>query len=170
MSTAPDTTPEPAAHVEPDTGTTEPATEPDEQPVTETEPEPDDDTTRAERRRPRTDERYREQLRTVEAQRDRLQERVDAHDRAAAERDVSGILLTPGDLWCGGIAVDDCRDEDGNYSRDFAIEAAKQVAKAHPNWAPNPAAPTSVVGWGASKPEMQGSGNNFTDAFRPPTR
>jgi hypothetical protein len=140
-----------------------------EQPATEPEPEPEPsdepDTTRAERRRPRSDERYREQLRTVEAQRDRLQERVDAHDRAAAERDIAGVLLTPGDLWCAGVNVDDLRDENGDYSTDLAVEAARRLAKLHPNWAPNAAAPTSLVGWSASKPENQGS--TFVDAFRP---
>lgn len=145
-----------------------PATEPETPVAGESEPGPPYDTTRAERRRPRSDEKYREQLRTVEAQRDRLQERVDAHDRAAAERGIAGVLVTPGDMWLAGIGVDDLRDERGDYSADLAVEAARRVAKAHPNWAPQIAAPSSLVGWSASKPETQDSGNSFTDAFRPP--
>jgi hypothetical protein len=133
----------------------------------------DDDTdppTRAERRQPRDAERYREQLRLTEQQRDRLQDQVDRHDKRAAERDVARILPTPSDLWCGGITIEDCRDEDGNYSPDLAMEAAKRVAKAHPNWTVNPAAPASLVGWSASKPETAGHANSFEDAFRPTRR
>lgn len=105
----------------------------------------------------------------AEQQRDQLQTRVDAQDRAAAERDAGAFLVAPADLWCGGITVDDCRDEHGSYSRDLAMEAAKHVAKAHPNWATpvSPAAPASMVGWSAGKPETQGNNNSFVDAFKP---
>jgi hypothetical protein len=57
-------------------------------------------------------------LRTVEAERDQLKERVDRHDRAEAERLVSDGLADPSDLW-GAVGLDAVRGEDG------AVDEAK---------------------------------------------
>lgn len=166
MTETPETTPDPERD--------EPEHEPDESDDSRPDPDPHtteqpESETRAERRRPR-DERYREQLRTVEAERDTLRTQVETYQRRDAELALAGQVLDPG-LMLSAIPLDELLT-DGTIDQAKVDEAVEQFLDAHPsqNARPNPAAPASAVTPGAERPELSGAGNAFVDAFRPPQR
>jgi hypothetical protein len=99
--------------------------------------------------------KYRQQLRATERERDELGERLEQRDRAEVEHLVANRLIDPKDLWAGGVSLADVTDPDtGDISPQLIDEAITRVVKEHPHWRFNPAAPTSVVGFGATKPDL----------------
>ncbi len=54
------------------------------------------------------EQRYRQQLRATEVERDQLKERLDKRDRAEVEHLVANRLIDPQDLWAGGVSSRMC--------------------------------------------------------------
>jgi hypothetical protein len=132
---------------EPDTATDTPADITDEQPA---DPPPGmkyDSTGRlVEDGEPRSrEQRYRQQLRATEAERDQLRERLDARDRADVERMIASKLIDPSDLWAAGVTLADLVDDSGELQPALVDEAVERTVKAHPHWRHSPAAPSSMV-------------------------
>ncbi len=139
-------------------------------------PDDDDGMSRADRRRLRADERYREQLREAEARErtkdaiiERQRETIDARDRIDVERIAAPKLTDPGDLWHAGVTLDSLRGEDGELDVTLVDAAIAETVRAHPHWGTgiSTAAPSALVGWNATKPETEGGGERFVDAFKP---
>lgn len=82
--------------------------------------------------------KYRRRLRETEAERDALAERVDALQRAEAERIAATVLERGGGLWAAGATVADMLDDDGNVDpgkvKQHADAAAQQVGLARTRW------------------------------------
>jgi hypothetical protein len=162
---------------EPDTATDTPAdTTPAEQPATEQLPAPpppgmkrDEAIGRlVETGEPRSREaKYRQQLRATERERDELRERLEQRDRAEVEHLVANRLIDPKDLWAGGVSLADVTNPDtGDISPQLIDEAITRVVKEHPHWRFNPAAPTSVVGFGAVKPDLDQEQPTWQSVFQ----
>jgi hypothetical protein len=129
--TEPDTAAEAATDTPPEE--TPPAAE-------ESEPEPETPHSR--------EARYRQQLRTVEAERDQLRDRLERHDRAEVERLAEGKLADPADVWRGGVELADLLDDSGELDPDLIGAAISKVIAEHPHWQRgkiSPAAPASAV-------------------------
>jgi hypothetical protein len=95
---------------------------------------------------PRTrEQKYRQQLRATETERDQLRERLERRDRADVERMITTKLIDPADLW-HVVSLADCLDpETGEISPQLVDEAVTRVVKQHPHWRFNSAAPASQV-------------------------
>lgn len=90
--------------------------------------------------------KYRQALRAVESERDRLRDQLDARIRSDVEHLVGNRLIDPADLWAGGVTVADVTDpESGELSTDLIDEAVARVLKLHPHWHHSAAAPASQV-------------------------
>lgn len=74
--------------------------------------------------------RYRTQLRETEAQRDQLAARIEAMQRAEAERLAADVIAQPNALWVSGTTLPDLLDDDGQLDPakvDTAARAAQQT-------------------------------------------
>lgn len=91
----------------------------------------------------------RRQLRTAEAERDQLRERVDTHDRAEVERLVAGALADPTDVW-GAVELDALR-EGGAVAEAKVNEAVAALLESKPHYAKPMARPN--LHQGARQPE-----------------
>ena len=92
------------------------------------------------------EQRYRQQLRATEAERDQLRERLERRDKADIERMIAGKMIDPADLWAGGITLADVLDPDtGEISPQLVDEAVGRTVKQHPHWRYSAAAPASQV-------------------------
>jgi hypothetical protein len=103
------------------------------------------------------EQRYRQQLRATETERDTLRERLDRRDREDVERMIAHKLTDPADIWRGDVTLADVTDpESGDISPQLVDEAVARVLKLHPHWGSgiNPAAPASAVSFGAEKPDL----------------
>jgi hypothetical protein len=89
--------------------------------------------------------KYRIALRSAEAERDQLKERLERHDRADVERMIAGKLIDPTDLWAAGVTLADLVDDSGEISPQLVDEAVERTIKAHPHWKHSPAAPSNLV-------------------------
>ena len=78
--------------------------------------------------------KYRRRLREVEAERDQLQEQVQTLRRSEVERQVSGELEDPSDLWRAGTELEHLLDEDGAVDQGKVAETARAVTAEHPGW------------------------------------
>lgn len=76
----------------------------------------------------------RRQLRTVEAERDGLRERIDAQDRAEVERAVAGSLADPTDVW-SAVELDAVRGEDGAVDEAKVSETLAGLLERKPHYA-----------------------------------
>jgi hypothetical protein len=153
------TEPEPTAEWEPDepdTAMDAPAdtTPTNQQPATQpTQPNPphpgmqwDADANKWIETEPRNrEQRYRQQLRAAEAERDQLRERLERRDRAEVEHLVAARLIDPQDLWHVVTLADVLDPESGEISPQLVDEAVTRVVKEQPHWRFNPAAPASQV-------------------------
>lgn len=112
--------------------------------------------------------KYRRQLRTVEGERDTLRDRLDARDRADVERMVQHRLTDPSDIWRGDVTLEQLRGEGGELDPALVDAAAKAVTAQHPHWATGtgPAAPSSAVTMGATKPDMSAEEPAWQGVFR----
>ncbi|BBX70097.1 hypothetical protein [Mycolicibacterium psychrotolerans] len=126
--------------------------------------------TESEPSEPRTREaKYRKQLRDTEAERNSLKERLESRDRADVERMVVTKLTDPRDLWRADVSLADMVGDDGEIDTAKVDEAVANVIAAHPHWAvqrPNPAAPSSAVGFGASQPEIDDEPPTWQSVFQ----
>jgi hypothetical protein len=129
---------EPTEHTtEHPTATTSDEAPPDET-TTSTSTEQDGDHPRPSHR----EAKYRRALRETEAERDQLRERVEAMQRAEAERLASDQLARPAALWATGITLAELLDDNGAVSPDkvnaAAQHAADQLGVAPPSRPPRP--------------------------------
>ncbi|MBF6298038.1 hypothetical protein IU459_10815 [Nocardia amamiensis] len=77
--------------------------------------------------------KWRKQLRTVEAERDGLRERVTAFERAEVERLAADRLADPADLWTGGVDLESLRGKDGIDAAKVG-KAVDAILRSHPHW------------------------------------
>lgn len=77
----------------------------------------------------------RRQLRTVEAERDALRERVDTHDRAEVERLATGRLANPADAWLAIGSLDELRGADGVLDQARVEAGLGRIVQERPHWA-----------------------------------
>ncbi len=95
------------------------------------------------------EQRYRQQLRATETERDELRQRLDTRDTADVERTVQSKLTDPSDLWKHGVTLADLRDETGEIDPEKVDAAVLDCTSAHPHWATGAgfsrAAPASMV-------------------------
>lgn len=75
----------------------------------------------------RRDRRYREQLRTAEAERDTLQQRVEAMQRSEVERLAAEHLTKPAALWTAGVELASLVGEDGTVDADLVLTAVQDA-------------------------------------------
>ena len=137
-----------------DASTTDLNTEPAEKTTTGTEPDAETQDARGEAAK------YRRRLRETEAERDALNGRVEAAQRALVDHLASTVgRIRPGALWASGAKLADLLDADGNVDQAAVTTACDSAAKtlglAH---IPKP---DRSQGMGGT------SGNGWTDAFRP---
>ena len=118
---------------EPDTATDTPAdtTPTDDQPATPPNPPPgmvwDEAAGKYREAEPHNREaRYRIALRDAEAERDKLQQRLERRDREDVERDVQAKLTDPSDLWRAGIELDSLRGENGEIDLARVDESRRE--------------------------------------------
>jgi hypothetical protein len=77
----------------------------------------------------------RRELRTVQAERDQLRGRVDASDRAEAERLAGARMADPSDLWSmDGVDLANFRDEDGVLVPELVAQSVSEVLERKPHW------------------------------------
>ena len=74
-------------------------------------------------------------LREVEAERDRLRDRVEAADRAEVERLLADRLVDPSDIWSNGVQLSDLHDDEGNLDAEKVTEAAAKLIERKPHFA-----------------------------------
>lgn len=89
----------------------------------------DDDSDSSEDRGGRDAAKYRRKLRTVEAERDQLAERLEAMQRNEIERQAQAAQLKPAALWAA-TKLDDLLAEDGTVSAEAvaqAVETARET-------------------------------------------
>ena len=77
---------------------------------------------------------YRRQLRTAEAERNRLREQLHARDRADAERLAGQTMANGADLFAAGVELGALRDEDGALSPELVEQAVAGVLEQRPHW------------------------------------
>lgn len=104
----------------------------------------------------------RRSLRQVEAERDALRERVDAHDRASAERIAGRRMAEGADLWVV-TNLGELRDDDGELDPDRVKVAVDDVLTRRPHWR-KPAEPSPDLHPGA-RPVVE-EGPSFGAAIR----
>jgi len=91
------------------------------------------------------EQRYRQQLRATETERDQLKDRLERRDKADVEHMIAGKLIDPADLW-HVVSLADVLDPDtGEINPQLVDEAVTRVVKAHPHWRYSGAAPASLV-------------------------
>jgi len=74
-------------------------------------------------------------LRTVEKERDQLRSRVDASDRAEAERVAGARMADPSDLWSmDGVDLANFRDDDGVLVPELVAQSVAEVLVKKPHW------------------------------------
>jgi len=84
--------------------------------------------------------RLRERLHSAETERDRLAGLVAGYRRRDAETAAEQAgLASGGDLWAGGVDVDDLLDETGRVDPDRVTEAVKAITTERPHWRRRPA-------------------------------
>lgn len=72
--------------------------------------------------------RYRRRLREVETERDALSQRVEAMQRAEAERLAAGQIAKGSALWAAGTTLADLLDDEGNLDPEKVHQAAQSAA------------------------------------------
>lgn len=77
--------------------------------------------------------KYRRKLRTAEAERDQLRERVAVMQRGEVERLAGTVLADPADLWHGASLVELLGD-DGTINTTAVMVAATKLAESKPHW------------------------------------
>lgn len=95
-------------------------------------------------------------LRTVEAERDQLKERVDRHDRAEVERLVAPSLADPSDVW--SAADLDALREGGAVDEEKVGEAVAALLDAKPHYRKPSAQPNLHQGARQAEPEPKSFG------------
>lgn len=112
--------------------------------------------------------KYRRQLRDAEAERDTLRGRVEALQRAEAERLAAGEGVKASALWASGTELADLVDDEGNIVPDRVSEAASTAVnelglrRERPGYVP---AEGGVPNLAKLEPRP-----GFADAFTPPRR
>lgn len=109
--------------------------------------------------------RYRTQLRAVESERDALVARVEAFQKADAERMAGETLANGEDLWLTGLSVDHVLDDDGRVDPDVVAAKVQEITRERPHFA--------RLKFGNIDQGPQGSGKpkpTFADALRGRTR
>lgn len=82
--------------------------------------------------------RYRTELRSAEAERDALAERLSTLQRREVERLAGAKMAEGGDIWLSGTELADLLDEDGNVDAERVTEAASGIVASKPHWAAKP--------------------------------
>lgn len=82
--------------------------------------------------------RYRTELRTAQAERDALAERLSTLQRREVERLAGAKMAEGGDIWLSGTELADLLDEDGNVDAERVTEAASGIVASKPHWAAKP--------------------------------
>ena len=77
--------------------------------------------------------KYRRKLRTAEAERDQLRERVAVMQRGEVERLAASVLADPADLWHAASLVELLAD-DGTINTHAVMVAATKLAESKPHW------------------------------------
>ena len=110
---------------------------------------------------------FRRRLRETESERDGLRERLDARDRADAERIAAQVMGDGRDLWVAGVELAALRDDDGALSPDLVNQAVERTLSDRPHWR---RAPTVSFDGGARTTPPSGPpsfGEALKDAGRP---
>ena len=77
--------------------------------------------------------RYRTQLREAEAERDRLREQLDQHQRVEVERlAAQSGLAVPGDVWLHGAELSTLRADDGTIDTETVTGLVEDLIKDRP--------------------------------------
>jgi hypothetical protein len=113
------------------------------------------------------DQRYREQLRETEADRDRLSGLVETMQRSEIERLASPRLADPRDLWYRDASVEGLLDENGAVDPVKVDAAVTDLLEAHAHWASPRAAYRGELRSGASERPIEPKGKRWSDAFAP---
>lgn len=129
---------------------------PPEPPAAGEEPVPNDSETRSARRQRADGEKYRGQLRIVEAERDQLQQKVRDLQRAEIARTT-------------GVPVSDITGDDLEAMTAAAATFTERIQAELQRRGISPAAPSSMVTFGAERPSPDAS-SEFVKAFTPPNR
>ena len=107
------------------------------------------------------------QAQAVTAERDQLAGRVEAMQRQLVESMLAGKLHNPGDVWRYGPPLADLLTDDGGVDATKVETARQAIVSAYPYVAPNAAAPSSVVGFGAQKPDLDAADTpTFADLLK----
>jgi hypothetical protein len=115
------------------------------------------------------DQRYREQLREAEADRDRLHGLVESMQRAEIGRLVATRLADPADLFHGGAELADLLDDAGGIDPARVDRAVNEVLAQHPHWASPRRAYRGELRSGATERAIEPKSNRWADAFAPST-
>jgi len=113
------------------------------------------------------DERYREQLREAEAERDRLRGLVEAGQRAEVERLAAARLTDARDLWYRDTSVADMLDDDGHVDPSKLDAAVDSLLAEHSHWAAPARAHRGELRSGASERPIAPMAPSWRDAFAP---
>lgn len=82
--------------------------------------------------------RYRTELRTAQAERDALAERLNTLQRREVERLAGAKMAQGDDIWLSGTELADLLDEDGNVDAQRVTETASGIVAGKPHWAAKP--------------------------------
>lgn len=78
--------------------------------------------------------KYRTELRTAQAERDALSERLNTLQRREVERLAGEKMAEGGDIWLSGTELTDMLDEDGNVDVERVSEAVSGIVASKPHW------------------------------------
>ncbi|CAN3126264.1 hypothetical protein ACNUDN_00100 [Mycobacterium sp. smrl_JER01] len=127
---------------------------------TPAEPEPDDAGLS------RRDVKYRERLRTAEAERDTLRATVESMRRREVERLAAEHLVKPGSLWTVGVELDNLLDDDGTVDPEKVRAAAVDARQQHGLEDPQAARKRQPVVPREGNGNTHGPTNTWADAFK----
>jgi hypothetical protein len=113
------------------------------------------------------DQRYREQLRDAEADRDRLSGLVESMRRSEVERQAAGRLADAADLFHGGATVADMLDDSGAVDPAKVDSAITGLLEKHAHWATPRARYDGPLQSGATSVPLEPQGKKWSDAFAP---
>jgi hypothetical protein len=115
------------------------------------------------------DERYREQLRESEADRDKLRGLLESAQRAEIARLASPMLADPADLYRDNVSVADLLDDNGSVDPAKVDSAVSGVLEQHAHWASSRAVFRGELRSGATARLIAPTAPSFRDAFAPAT-